>query len=106
MGEDGRPLGDLAPDDEVIQLQNILNLLWYDSTYIHSQQNAATKEEATAILQKHVPLRVDGWFGDKTEKCVLKFQKSKAVTMDGLVTEYIWSLMLNHANSIVAEDKR
>lgn len=53
-----------------------------------------------------MPLRVDGWFGDKTEKCVLKFQKSKAVTMDGLVTEYIWSLMLNHANSIVAEDKR
>jgi peptidoglycan hydrolase-like protein with peptidoglycan-binding domain len=51
-----------------------------------------------------VPLKVDGVFDEKTEKCVIKFQRYKEKTENGVVSERTWTLMLNQAESIVSED--
>ena len=66
------------PDDEVIQLQHLLNLMWHDSILGYSQK-AATQQEAIEIIKNHIPLKIDGIFGGKTEKCVIKFQRFKDI---------------------------
>ena len=80
-----------------------MNILWYDSVLLHARQ-AKSKEEERNIIFTHVPLKVDGIFDEKTEKCVIKFQKYKEKTDSGIVSERTWSLMLSQAESIVNED--
>lgn len=53
-----------------------------------------------------MPLKVDGVFDEKTEKCVIKFQRYKEKTENGVVSERTWTLMLNQAESIVNEDMK
>jgi peptidoglycan hydrolase-like protein with peptidoglycan-binding domain len=50
-------------------------------------------------------LKIDGIFGEKTEKCVIKFQKYKVMSQNGVVTDHIWSLMLEHADNIIHDAK-
>ena len=88
-----------------MQLQHILNLLWYDSL-IHHSKMANSKEEAAQMIQNHHPLKVDGFFDEKTEKCVIKFQKYKDLPKNGVVTDIIWSLMLAHVEQIVSGDNK
>lgn len=80
-------------------------MLWHDAVLIHSQK-AATSSESIEIITKHIPLKVDGFFGERTEKCVLKFQKYKELNMNGIVTEHVWALMLNHADHIISNSKK
>lgn len=70
-----------------------MNLMWHDSILFHSSK-ASGPGESIRIIEKHVSLKVDGMFGENTEKCVNKFQKYKEVTVNGIVTDHIWSLML------------
>lgn len=53
-----------------------------------------------------MPLKVDGVFDEKTEKCVIKFQRYKEKTENGVVSERTWTLMLSQAESIVSEDMK
>jgi len=101
--DEGHRIFDQTPDDEVKELQQLLNILWYDSVLIHASK-ASSKEEERNIIATHVPLKVDGIFDEKTEKCVIKFQRYKEKTENGVVSERTWTLMLNQADSIVAED--
>jgi hypothetical protein len=103
--DDGHRFFDHTPDEEVKELQQLLNILWYDSVLIHAGK-ATTKEEERNIITTHVPLKVDGVFDEKTEKCVIKFQRYKEKTENGVVSERTWTLMLNQAESIVSEDMK
>lgn len=59
--------------DDVKYLQVILNFYGYD-------------------------LKVDGMFGSKTEAAVKKFQKSRKLTVDGIVGLKTWSALLADYN--------
>lgn len=37
---------------------------------------------------------------------MIKFQKYKDVTQNGIVNDHVWSLMLAHANNIINEAKK
>lgn len=76
-------------------LQNVLNLLSSSSKLKHYKTSGKTDLEFQQMLQTHTPLKVDGVFEEKTEACVIKFQKHKQVKPDdGIVTEKLWVLML------------
>lgn len=64
-------------DEEVAMLQNVLNLLSSSSKLKHYKTSGKTEQEFQQMLQTHTPLKVDGIFEEKTEACVIKFQKHK-----------------------------
>lgn len=52
-----------------------------------------SKGDDVKILQKALGLKVDGYFGPKTESAVIEFQKSKGLLADGIVGKKTWEAL-------------
>lgn len=52
-------------------------------------------ENAQRLLVKAgYPLDPDGWFGDKTEKAVMAFQRARKMPVDGKIGVYTWRALM------------
>lgn len=49
-----------------------------------------SKGKGVQAIQRKLKVKADGQFGDKTEAAVKKFQKSKKLTVDGIVGKETW----------------
>jgi N-acetylmuramoyl-L-alanine amidase len=54
-----------------------------------------TKGEDVKQVQKKLGIKVDGFYGNDTKNAVIKFQKSKKVTADGVVGKVTWTKLFN-----------
>jgi peptidoglycan hydrolase-like protein with peptidoglycan-binding domain len=82
-------------------LQNVLNLLSSSSKLKHYKTSGKSEQEFQQMLQTHTPLKVDGIFEEKTEACVIKFQKHKQYKPEnGIVEDSLWQIMLIDADAI------
>jgi len=64
------PESPVSPDEEVQSLQNALNII-FEALIIEMNKNPSN--ENSPAIQNYLPLRVDGYFGEKTEASLLKF---------------------------------
>lgn len=51
------------------------------------------KGKAVERIQKLLGVDADGWFGDKTEKAVIAFQRAHKLHADGIVGPYTWDAL-------------
>lgn len=82
-----------------------MNLLWHDSVIsLYEKKKLESLSDAQALIQNHVPLKVDGNFGEKTESCVKYFEKYLNLQQNGIVTEFIWTQILQYADKLIQRD--
>lgn len=62
--------------------------------------------ESQTIIQNYIPLRVDGFYGEKTEALVIKFQKHSKVYEDGIVSDSLWTSLLSYVDYIIKEEQK
>lgn len=95
------PESPASPDEEVQSLQHAMNII-FEASIIEMSRNPTN--ESSPAIQNYLPLRVDGYFGEKTEASVIKFQRHIKVPEDGVVSEQLWLKILAYIDFILKED--
>ena len=87
---------------KMIRSENDLSLLDIDDYFaiikkgINNDRTKVKRVQIALVTALNASLRIDGFFGQKTETLVKMFQESEKVKPDGIVTEELWNKLLRY----------